>query len=219
MAKKHFIFDMDNTICESRQKITPSMKKRLLRLGKIIVISGASREQMEYQLDGMNCTILAQSGNDTPLWKNKLSEKEKEEIWNHITSIPTSFDYAWVQDRGCQLSLSLTGHEANLNKKKRFDPKQKKRKNLLEMWPFKSENLMVSIAGTTCFDYTRKEGTKGKNISRWIKHKRLSKRECIYFGDALFKGGNDETVIGVIDTEIVTNPKDLLIKIKKYERK
>lgn len=210
---------MDNTICESRQKITPSMKKRLLRLGKIIVISGASREQMEYQLDGMNCTILAQSGNDTPLWKNKLSEKEKEEIWNHITSIPTSFDYAWVQDRGCQLSLSLTGHEANLNKKKRFDPKQKKRKNLLEMWPFKSENLMVSIAGTTCFDYTRKEGTKGKNISRWIKHKRLSKRECIYFGDALFKGGNDETVIGVIDTEIVTNPKDLLIKIKKYERK
>ena len=29
--------------------------------------------------------------------------------------------------------------------------------------------------------------------------------ECIYFGDSLFPGGNDETVIGIIDTVAVQN--------------
>ena len=36
------------------------------------------------------------------------------------------------------------------------------------------------------------------------------KEECVYFGDMLFPGGNDESVIGVIDTEAVENPDDTL---------
>lgn len=33
----------------------------------------------------------------------------------------------------------------------------------------------------------------------------LIKDDCVYFGNALFPGGNDKTVIGVIDTFPVDN--------------
>ena len=40
-----------------------------------------------------------------------------------------------------------------------------------------------------------------------------SHRESIYFGDMLFPGGNDESVIGVIKTVSVDNPVDTLAKL------
>lgn len=206
--------DLDGTICESRQKISKEMKKALSSLNPI-VISGASREQMEYQLDGLKCTILAQSGNDTPLWQNKLTEEEITEIYQHICKLQTvKFDM--IENRGCQIAFSLIGHHALKDKKANFDPNRKIRKFLLDREPFKSKTLLCKIAGTTCFDYTRKNGTKGKNIARWIKENKLNKKDCIYFGDALFKGGNDESVIGVIKCVDVVSPQDLLKKIKKY---
>lgn len=206
--------DMDGTVCESRQKITPAVKAALeAQKCPILVISGASREQMTYQLDGLSCTILAQSGNDTPLWQNKLTLREKNEAVAHYKKFFTTEPIGCMEDRGCQMALSFIGHKANPERKKNFDPKQKIRQAILKQHPFKSKTLTVRIAGTTCLDYTKKNGTKGENIKRWIKHYGLNKKDCIYYGDALFKGGNDESVIGVIKTIAVKDPADLLKKL------
>lgn len=203
---------MDGTVTESRQKISPKMKQALSG-EDIVVISGASREQMEYQLDGLPCIIMAQSGNDTPLWFNKLTDKEITEIHSHINKI-IEVEYDMLEDRGCQITLSLVGHNANINLKKSFDPDHNKRKEMLRKTPFKSKTLVCRIGGTTCFDYTRKYGTKGRNIARWIKENKISKSGCVYYGDAFFRGGNDESVKGVITIVEVENPKDLLVKLK-----
>jgi len=211
-----YIFDLDGTITESRQKISKELKDFLSNLPNLTVISGASKEQMEYQLDGLKCNILSQSGNDTPLWQNKLTAQEKHEIYRHIFSLDWIIEPWMIEDRGCQLSPSLIGHKAPFDIKKKFDPDQKIRKKLLKKCPFKSRTLVCRIAGTTCIDYTRKNGDKGHNLERWIKENKLNKDDCIYFGDALFEGGNDESVIGVIKTVEVLNPQDLLIKLKKY---
>lgn len=224
--------DLDGTICESRQKISKEMKKLLSKLD-LIAISGASKEQMKYQLDGLKCEIMAQSGNDTKYWKNKLTHKEKQEILNHINKVVIAvqrlryFGFLnlvhlrrikpdLIDDRGCQISLSLLGHNAKIEDKKLFDPDNKIRKAVLKEEPFISKTLECRIAGTTCFDYTRKDGTKGTNIARLIKHLKWNKKDCIYFGDKLQKGGNDESVIGVIKCIEVANPSDLMIQLKKY---
>ena len=34
------------------------------------------------------------------------------------------------------------------------------------------------------------------------------KEDCLYVGDALFPGGNDETVIGIVPTHAVKDPDD-----------
>lgn len=207
--------DLDNTICESRQKISKEMKKVLSKLD-LIVISGASREQMKLQLDGLKCEIMAQSGNDTSLWQNKLNKKEIIEIENHIHKFSNIYPDQ-LENRGCQIAFSFVGHHAEIENKKAFDPTRKIRKTLLKRIPFQSKTLICKVAGTTCLDYTKRDGTKGKNIEKWIKEKRLKKKDCVYFGDALFKGGNDESVKGVIKCVEVANPTDLLLKLKKYE--
>ena len=216
---KYFIFDMDGTVCESRQLISKDMERKLLKLATnnkdVFIISGASEEQMEKQIPSFYFQFLSQSGNFTPLWKNYLSHKEEGEIMTHIVSL-MPIKRGMIENRGCQISLSLTGHNAPIEKKKNFDKDQQIRKNLLKAHPFKSQTLTCRIAGTTCIDYTSKNGTKGKNIKRLIKEMGWNKNECIYFGDALYKGGNDETVIGVIKTVKVSGPQDLLKKLDKY---
>lgn len=214
------IFDLDGTITESRQKISKEMKNYLSNFKEsFIVISGASREQMEYQLDGLPCITLAQNGNECYQWCNKLNNKEKMKINRHIQIIMSVVRILHpndaIEDRGCQISLSFVGHHAPVSIKKIYDSKRIIREAMLRIFPFKSKNLICKVAGTTCYDYIRKNGTKGHNITRWIKENKLKKKDCIYYGDALFKGGNDEDVIGVIKTVAVSGPTQLLKILKK----
>ena len=60
-----------------------------------------------------------------------------------------------------------------------------------------------------------KTENKGTNVQKIIDYMQWSKDECIYFGDGLFPGGNDEFVIGVIDTVSVSDEKDCYEKLLK----
>jgi hypothetical protein len=95
-------------------------------------------EQMEYQLEGLNCIILAQSGNDTPIWRNEFTHKEELEARDYVTKFGNPYDLDRCEYRGCQVSYSMIGHEANPDLKKNFDPKQIIRKAILKQHPFKS---------------------------------------------------------------------------------
>ena len=222
---KHFILDLDGTITESRQVIKPETFKALcsLECEDVSVISGADAEQMKKQLGGFKPRyILAQSGNDTKFWKEKLTKEEIVEIMNHIDKINELYPEYFltvkdlIQNRGSQLAFSFIGHNANIETKKAFDPQGDFRKEVLNKIPFNSNQLTVRVAGTTCLDYTIANGTKGKNIEKLIKHLNWNKDDCIYFGDALAPGKNDETVVGVIQTVEVKDPEDLIEKLKPY---
>lgn len=222
---RHFIFDLDGTLTESRKSLSLTVLDKLhaLKLNNdIVVISGAEKERIIKQLNGFEPTyILAQSGADCPFWQNKLSDTEEAEVLRHFAEIKKVIRAPWqgndfLQHRGCQMTLSFAGHHAPLKVKLIFDPTGSKRTVILKTVPFKSGTLEARIAGTTCIDYTHKNYTKGKSIARLIEHLDWDKEECVYFGDKLFKGGNDETVIGTIKTVAVVSPEDLLIKLKKY---
>ncbi len=213
---KHLFFDCDGTLTESRQEISQEMYDTLVEAKSefdIIVISGAEKERIVKQLKGLDLEIMAQSGNDTQYWQNLLTRAEKARILEHISKFETVLS-SMIDDRGCQISLSFTGHRASVEFKKSFDPDSTVRQRLLKKNPFIHKTLECRIAGSTCLDYTRKNGTKGKNIERLIKLKNWNKKDCIYFGDKLFKGGNDESVIGVIKVVEVSSPTDLLSKFK-----
>lgn len=229
-TKKHFFFDMDGTVTASRQRITDEMSNHLDVLKKtgkdIIIISGQAREQMLKQLGACDVSyVLAQSGNDTPFWKDQklMTEDDKREVCEYIKQVE---DFCkdknilgkkddLLQDRGSQMAFSFLGHNFDVEKKKAFDPKGDFRREVLKKFPFDSVALECRIAGTTCLDFTYKDSVKGKNIEKLIKHMNWEKDNCIYFGDALFEGGNDQTVLGVIDSVEVADPKDLIFKLKE----
>jgi phosphomannomutase len=222
---KHLFFDLDNTLTRSTSKMELAMKALLMSLPhEIIVVSGARVDQIRFQVDGLPCYTLGQNGNhamlqEQELWRDVMSAHELADVRAHIASIPRTWDVPneadLVQERGSQVSYSLYGHKAPLEEKERFDPEQSKRKQLLADYPFISETVEVKIGGTTCLDYFKKGRNKGFNVMRLITERGWNKDDCIYFGDMLFPGGNDESVIGVIDTEQVENPKHTFELLKE----
>lgn len=211
-------FDLDGTICESRQIISSEMKDKLFSLKEsLVVISGAESERIKKQMDGVPCIIMGQNGNDAPEWENKLTDEEEKEIHQHLEKISKVFLYPVDEEtthhRGCQISFSFVGHNAEIKCKKRFDPSKKYRNFILKKVPFKSKTLIVRVAGTTCLDYNRKGNLKGDNLKRYMKLHNLNKKDCVYYGDNFDKGGNDESVLGVMECVKVASPQELLKKI------
>lgn len=223
-AHKHLFFDMDGTLTRSRTQVTDEMRDTLNALPKdILVISGQSSESIAWQLAGVDCYIMGQNGNhmlhnDKLLWNEALTEAEQHQIMQHIASLPRTWDVPdesdLIDNRGCQISYSLYGMHAPIDEKERFDPDRSLRIRLLQEHPLVSDTIDVKIAGTTGYDYFKKGRNKGYNIARFIEHLGWQKDECCYYGDSLFPGGNDESVIGVIDTIEVTDPADTLAKLR-----
>lgn len=221
---KHLFFDLDNTITRSRSTIHSDLKKLLSEAEfDVIIVSGATCPQIATQVDRLPCFKLGQNGNHglaldgSILWEEKLSQEEVSEVFAHIETIPRTWEVTdeadLVQDRKCQVSYSLLGHNEVLEKKEAFDPESSKRKELLSKYPFVSAELEVRIGGTTCLDYTKVGRHKGYYVAQLIERMGWSKDECAYYGDMLFEGGNDESVIGVIETVSVDNPKETLGKL------
>jgi hydroxymethylpyrimidine pyrophosphatase-like HAD family hydrolase len=94
-----------------------------------------------------------------------------------------------------------------------YDPSREKRLSLLAQIPFASQDLVVKIGGSTSLDYIHKDRHKGTNVQKLIDLMNWDKDECVYFGDGLYPGGNDEAVIGVIETIPVDDHLDCFKKL------
>lgn len=225
---KHLFFDMDQTIAPARQLILPEMFTLLNELPQdIIIVSGQEVPKIGWQSNGLPAYTLGQNGNhatdvaDEELWNIPLDETHRAEILAHIDALLGELgeapnpDWSPVEDRGAQITFSPIGNTAPAELKMSYDPNRVKREALMAAVPFESEELVVKIGGSTSFDYIHKDRHKGTNVQKLIDLMNWSKDECIYFGDGLFPGGNDEAVIGVIETVLVEDHHDTYKKLKE----
>jgi phosphomannomutase len=225
---KHLFFDMDQTIAPARQIILPDMFDLLSSVTQdVIVVSGSTIEQMPLQLGDLRSFRLGQNGNHAvdrdgiELWHIPLADHHRTEILDHINEVIEILDhelnYEWnpIEDRGAQITFSPIGNTAPVDLKKTYDPDRNKRLSLLEKIPFASNDLIVKIGGSTSLDYLHKDRHKGTNVQRLIDFMNWNKDECIYFGDGLYPGGNDEAVIGVIETVLVEDHLDCYKKLRE----
>lgn len=227
--KKYLFFDLDGTLTPSRQEIKSEMASLLPSLNRtIVVVSGSQNNQIKLQLGGTAVDVfsLGQNGNkaiDTEgnlIWENSLSEKQKQDILTHIKTLRPLFlhqvpnEEDLIEDRNSQISFSIYGHNAPPAEKKACDGNFEKRKKLLSQIPFENPEVEVQMGGSTCLDYFQKGLHKGANTKRLIDLMDWNPDECVYFGDALFPGGNDASVNGVIDTVQVKDEDDTLNKLK-----
>lgn len=199
----HLYFDLDGTLCESKQECPPDIVSELKRLQashSVFIISGASMEQMRLQVP-LEVNLMAQNGNERYIGgetTNSTQKLDKDAVYHHISHLSKEMDIdvtpEMIEDRGHQISFSFTGHNAPWPRKKNFDPFREIRENLLKKYPF--DNAV--IGGTTCIDYIPRN--KGENISDYITEHAINVMDCMYFGDALKGNGNDGTVLGVIPT-------------------
>jgi phosphomannomutase len=222
----HLFFDMDQTIAPARQPILPEMYELLTSLPQtIIIVSGQEVSKIQWQSNNLPAYVLGQNGNhaiDTgknELWNVQLDEDHRKEILAHIAQLTSLLDETpnpdWnpIEDRGAQITFSPIGNTAPHELKQAYDPNRTKRDALLEQSTLQSAEVVVKIGGSTSFDYIHKDRHKGTNVQKLIDRMGWNKDECVYFGDGLFPGGNDEAVIGVIETIPVKDHLDTYQKL------
>lgn len=227
MQYKHLFFDMDQTIAPARQPILPDMYQLLSQAKEsIVIVSGQEVDKIRWQSSNLPAYVLGQNGNHAvdlegnELWNIPLSAEHRAEIMQHISAVTAilthDLNYDWnpIEDRGAQITFSPIGNTAPLEVKKAYDPDRRKREQLLIDVPFISNELVVKIGGSTSFDYIHKDRHKGTNVQKLIDLLKWKKSECVYFGDGLYPGGNDEAVIGVIETIPVEDHRDTYRRLK-----
>ena len=226
MIQKHIFFDLDNTLTPSKSLILPEhvpTLKKLCQRADVVVVSGHPekdiRKHLTPALEGLY-HILGQNGNRAEtrdgrvLWNRSLSKDQKDAILTFISkararlNLKVRDENDIIEDRDSQIAFSLIGHHENHDKKEAFDPGGKKRAALLneltdDVKVLEKAGVEVRIGGTTNLDIFEYGKNKGYNVPAFIEKMRWDKNDCVYIGDALFPGGNDETVIGKIPTHAV----------------
>lgn len=202
--------------------------ERLCKELDVIVVTGQQKSIIEFQLPETahgSYVLLSQQGNHAEdksgnlLWHESISREQERvvlgviELFKRDLNLQVKNDDDLVEHRGSQISYSAIGHNEDREKKRAFDPDSSKRLGLLarhaaEVARLRTIGIDVVPAGTTTFDFFLLGKHKGYNVARLIEREGWKKDECLYIGDALFPGGNDESVVGVIPTHAVKDPDE-----------
>ncbi len=234
----HFFFDLDKTLTTSRSEMDPAHRplfKQLCTERDVAIMSGGNeqqiREQTTAKFDGMYYA-LGQSGNHavdksgSELWNDVLTPEQVTATLAFIEQLKQHFAIDvrdpddLVENRGAQISYSVIGFHEDTEKKYAFDPDDSRRAAALQQMvtgvtALNTAGVEVVPAGTTTYNFMALGRHKGYNVRRFIEHMGWNAADCVYVGDALFPGGNDSSVIGIIPTHAVRGPDDTFSFIKE----
>jgi phosphomannomutase len=219
--KKIVIFDLDGTLTESKSNLDKEMAlliSELLRLGYVAVTSGCSFLQFKNQFlsrlpKRTNLSNLflfptcsssgfyydRKHGRFYRAYSNNLSEHAVKRIVRSFEAVFTKIGYAHprkiygpvFENRGSQLTFSALGQKAPLRLKQKWDPNQKKRLRIRSLLRKRLPDFEITIGGTTSIDVTRNGVNKALCVKKLEEHLNAKRKDMLFVGDALFRGGND----------------------------
>jgi phosphomannomutase len=116
-----------------------------------------------------------------------------ERVWGEV-----------IEDRGSQITFSALGQEAPLEEKDKWDSDFTKRKKIKAILDTFIPEFSVRMGGATSIDVTKPGIDKAYGIGKLQDLLRISLKEMIFIGDALFVGGNDFAVkeAGVVSISV-----------------
>jgi hypothetical protein len=224
MERRVIAFDLDNTLAPSKSPITREMAgllRRLLGRYQVCVISGGTFDQFERQLlRHLDATpralaalhLMPTSGTryfvfdaHAKRWRQEYAEelarKDRariaavlEEGAAHLGYRPAKLWGPQVEDRGTQVTFSALGQKAPVPDKKAWDPRGSKKRKLRDYAAKRLPEFGVQVGGTTSVDVTNRGVDKAFGIGKLIETLGLAKKDVLFIGDRLRKGGNDYPV-------------------------
>ena len=240
------VFDLDDTLAESKQAIPDEMAHVLATLlthVPLAIISGGAFPQFKKQviekmprtarLDRLYILPTSgaalytyQAGNWAALYEERMKPEDAERITAVLESAVTetgvidseSKTYGpRIENRGAQITLSALGQQAPPAVKHSWDPTHTKREALRAYAHERLEGFDVKIGGATSIDVTLHGINKAYGVRKLSEKTSIPIERMRYYGDALMPGGNDEVVKeSGIETVSVKNAKDTLLKLQVY---
>ena len=221
MRRRLIAFDLDGTLAVTKSPISSVMALRLtelLDLYEVCVISGGSFDQFQTQvIDHLDASedqlaklhIMPTSGTrylrfdaSRSMWMTQYAEDlppaTRDEIIRVLTEVAKDLGY-WepdpfgviIEDRGSQVTFSALGQEAPPDEKYAWDPDGTKKSAIRDRAAALLPDLEVHAGGTTSVDVTMTGVDKGYGMRKLLHVLNLERRDVLFFGDKLEKGGND----------------------------
>jgi HAD superfamily hydrolase (TIGR01484 family) len=232
------MFDLDGTLAESKQALSPEMSSlvsELLARTKAAIISGGGLEQFLAQVVSAlpadaaleNLYLLPTSGAALYEWRSgrwhkvyeeRLSEAEAAEVGaameeaareTGIVDLSAPSYGPRIEYRGGDVSFSALGQKAPIALKKEWDPDHAKRLALRQAIALRLPRFSVAMGGSTTIDVTKQGVDKAYGIHRLATLLRIPERDMLYFGDELVSGGNDEAIFRTnVQARLVSSPEE-----------
>jgi HAD superfamily hydrolase (TIGR01484 family) len=161
------------------------------------------------------------------IMSSDFNEKEKQQIFDAFEVALSKSGYEQpeevfgelIEDRGGQVTFSALGQQAPLDLKEKYDPDQRKRLTIKKHLDTLLPDFEIRIGGTTSIDVNRKGRDKAYGVDLVMKNIIGSTYDwflpkCLFVGDALYEGGNDESVkrlkIPCHQVKVVSDTKKLI---------
>ena len=200
----HYIFDVDGTLTPSRGRIDDNFSKFFFdfcTLNKVYLVTGSDREKTIEQVGnviyGMCKRVYNCSGSDVYVGSRN--------IYKHIWTLPKlarqfleqyleeeDFNIRTgnhIEERPGMINYSLVGRNATIRDRKAFvdwEAWNGSRSRTVKAFNIMFPELQATIGGETGIDI----GPKGSDKSQILRDF-SDKDKIIFFGDAIFEGGND----------------------------
>ncbi len=167
------------------------------------------------------------------VYRKVLKESEKKKILRAFNEVYKEVKYVppkkvWgetIEDRATQMSFSPLGQKIvdELGSKKGIALKEKWKKEndplrlkMVKLLGKKLRDFEVSAGGITTIDVTKKGIDKAYGVRQIEKVLKISIKDMVFIGDALYPGGNDAAAKKTgVQTIAVKGPKDTIAIIKK----
>lgn len=230
------IFDLDDTLAESKSQVQPDMAQTLsdlLSIRKVAIITGGKYEQIIKQVVSRlpadsnlaNLYLFPTcgaayyhfvDGTWVNVYEERLSGEDVTKIFAALKSaqIQAGVITEWplygeqIEDRGTQVSWSALGQQCPPAVKVIWDPDQQKRLSMLPYLAQMIPEYESRVGGATTIDVTRKWVDKKYGIYQMEKYLGIPLADMLFIGDAIFPGGNDYACVEVgIDYEKTTWPE------------
>jgi HAD superfamily hydrolase (TIGR01484 family) len=246
LSKKSLIvFDLDGTLTESKALLKPNMAHALAALleqKKVAVIGGGSYEQFKNQFVGhFRCPSALfknlflfpttstsfycyQRNGWKKVYQKVLKPAEKKKIMRAFADAFVATGYIppkklWgnvIEDRGTQITFSALGQRAPVKEKAAWNKKSDVRPALMRIMQKELPTFEVRSGGLTSIDVTQKGIDKAYGVRQIEKVLKISIKDMVFIGDALYPSGNDAAAKKTgVQTIAVAGPNDTIKIIKK----
>lgn len=206
-------FDLDGTLTQHKESLTPQNKAVLDALSKKykLLMVGAGQcmrifNQMgKYPIDiignyGLQYAKYNKDTGELDIIRDMSFPCDKEAIEKKVTYFREKYGFTEFKGNnveyhpsGC-VTFPILGTKAEQADKLSFDPDRKKRRAILEEVKEAFDDYIVFVGGSSSFDMAPKPYNKYHALDLYCKENNLRHSEVVYVGDDYGPGGNDESV-------------------------
>ena len=210
---KVIAMDLDGTLTQHRQPLTPENRAALVALGKkyrLVMVGAGQVMRIFNQLERFPIDIIGNYGLQYGTYKAQTGQMEirrdlvfpcdRESVDSRVTMLRKKFGFTEYKGEnvefhpsGC-VTFPCLGTKAISEDKLAFDPDRSKRRAVYSEVCDVFSDYTVFVGGSSSFDMAPAPYNKRYALELFCRENGLEHENILYIGDDYGPGGNDESV-------------------------